>query len=395
VGDGCIVTMISDDGQQLLNVANAHRDPALAQEYKTFLSGMTVSVSAITSPAVAAIVARTGQPQRADVLPSVMVASSEESLRPIVERLNVHSFAVVPIRARQTVTGTLSLLRSTPGNSYTDEDITLMQDLADRAGLAIENARLYTQLEQRVRERTADLRAVNEELDAFSYSAAHDLRAPLRAIAGFSQVFAEGYAERLDTEGVGYLTSIRNAALRMRHLIDDLLNLSQVGRGELRLERVAVSELAHTVVDRLRTAEPDRIVEVTVESGLVAQADRRLLEIALTNLLGNAWKFTARREGARIEFGTRAPEAPTTYLVRDNAPTTYLVRDNGAGFDSAYAEKLFGVFQRLHSEAEFVGTGLGLAIVQRVIRRHGGRVWAEGQVGTGATFFFTLEAGPR
>jgi PAS domain S-box-containing protein len=383
VGDGCLVTLISDDGQQLLNAANAHRDPALAQEYKTFLAGGIFS--AITSQTVAATVARTGQPQRADVVPSAMVARSEEALRPIVERLNVHSFAVVPIRARQTVIGTLSLLRSRPGNSYTDEDVTLMQDLADRAGLAIENARLYSQLEERVRERTAELRAVNEELDAFSYSAAHDLRAPLRAVAGYSQILTEDYAERLDAEGLRYLSSIRNAAQRMSHLIDDLFNLSRVGRMELHRKRVAVSELAHMVVDRLRAAEPDRIVDVVVEDGLVAHADPRLLEIALTNLLGNAWKFTGKCERARIEVAARASEAPTTYLVRDN----------GAGFDSAYADKLFGMFQRLHPASEFEGTGLGLATVQRVIRHHGGRVWAEGQVGAGATFFFTLDAGPR
>jgi PAS domain S-box-containing protein len=381
VGDGCSVTLVSDDGQQLLTVANAHRDPALAQEYRAFLTGMTVS--AVTSSAISAVVARTGRPQRADTTPSAMVARSEEAIRPIVERLNVHSFAVVPIRARQTVTGTLSLLRSRPGYSYTDDDVTLLQDLANRAGLAIENARLYSQLEQRVNARTAELRAANEELEAFSYSAAHDLRAPLRAISGYSQMLAEDHADRLGVAGAEYLASIRSAAQRMAQIIDDLLELSRIGRTQLRRERVAISELANMVVDRLRNADPQRIVDVTVEDGLVAQADRSLLEIALTNLLSNAWKFTGKCEHAHIELTTHASERPTTYVVRDN----------GAGFDAAYADKLFGMFQRLHATSDFEGTGLGLATVQRVIQHHGGRVWAEGQVGAGAAFFFTLEAG--
>jgi len=380
VGDGALVTLISDDGKQLRNAANAHRDPMLASDYREFLARRRVS--AITSTSISAIVARTGQPQRADIDPAEMVARSDEALRPIVERLNVHSFAVVPIRARQNVIGTLSLVRSRPGNGYTDDDIALIQDLGDRAGLAIENARLYDQLEQRVRERTAELQRANEELEAFSYSAAHDLRAPLRAISGYSTALVEDHADRLDAEGAGHLASIRNAARRMGQLIDDLLELSRVGRAELRRERVAVSVLARTVIDRLRSAEPHRNVDVVVEDGLEAEADRQLLEIALTNLLSNAWKFTGKRNDARIEVSARA-----------ETPITYLVRDNGAGFDAASADKLFGVFQRLHTASEFEGTGLGLATVRRVIRHHGGRVWAESQLGVGATFFFTLEAG--
>jgi K+-sensing histidine kinase KdpD len=379
VGDGALVTLISEDGQQLRNAANAHRDPTLAIDYRDFLARRRVST--MTSSSISALVARTGQPQRADIEPADMVARSDEALRPIVERLNVHSFAVVPIRARQTVIGTLSLVRSRPGNGYTDDDLALMQDLADRAGLAIENARLDSQLVERVRARTAELQRTNEELEAFSYSAAHDLRAPLRAIGGYSAVLAEDHAGALDADGLQHLASIRNAARRMGRLIDDLLELSRVGRAELRRERVAVSELARTVIDRLRYAEPHRKVDVVVEEGLEAEADRQLLEIALTNLLSNAWKFTGKRDDARIEVAARA-----------ETPTTYLIRDNGAGFDAAYADKLFGVFQRLHTASEFEGTGLGLATVQRVIRHHGGRVWAEGQLGAGATFFFTLEA---
>lgn len=387
VGDGCLVTMISEDGERLENVANAHRDPAIERDYKTYLAG--VSVSKLSNNSIAAQVARTGEPQRADASPSDVVAQCEEALRPVAARLNVHSFAVVPIRARQTVIGTLSLLRSEPGHSYTADDVTLMQDLADRAGLAIENARLYEQLERRVRERTAELGAANQQLEAsnqqleaFSSSAAHDLRAPLRSISGFSHALLEDYTEQLDSDGRDYLIRIRHAAQQMGQLIDDLLNLSRVSRSEFHPVAVNLTKLARDVVARLQAAEPTRDVIVVIEDGMTAAADSRLVEIALTNLLGNAWKFTSKREGARIEICVDPAIAPTTYVVRDN----------GAGFDPAYADKLFGVFQRLHTASEFPGTGIGLATVQRVIHRHGGKIRAESEVGGGATFYFTLQA---
>lgn len=384
VGDGCMVTLISEDGQHLVNAANAHRDPALALDYRTVMAAMVAPV--ITSRAVSATVARTGQPQRADVDPAAMVARSDESLRPVVARLNVHSYAVVPIRARRTVIGTLSLVRSQPGRNYTDDDVTLIQDLADRAGLAIDKARLYDQLEHRVRERTAELEAANDQLEMFSSSVAHDLRAPLRAISGYSEILIEDLAAELPAAATKYLGSIRHSAHRMGHLIDGLLDLSRIGQTALRRERVDVTRLAHTVIERLRADDPDRVVEIVVEDGLVAAADPRLLDVVLTNLLGNAWKFTRDREPARIELVARVVEPPTTFAVCDN----------GVGFELAQAAKLFGVFQRLHSADEFEGTGLGLATVQRVIHRHGGTVWAESEVGKGATFCFTLEAGePR
>ncbi|HSS02934.1 MAG TPA: ATP-binding protein [Kofleriaceae bacterium] len=381
VGDGGMVTLISEDGDHLVNAANAHRDPARAADYRMLLSAMAAPPLADSS--VSATVARTGLPQRAEVDPAAMIARAEPALRPLVERLNVHAYAVVPIRARNQVIGTLSLVRSRPGRAYTDDDVTLIQDLADRAGLAIENARLYDQLERRVRERTAELEAANDELEAFSSSVAHDLRAPLRAITGFSEILVEDHAAQLDAAAAKRLASIRGAAQRMGHLIDDLLDLSRIGRSELHRERVEISKLAHAVIERLRAADPDRRVEIVVEDGLTAQADPRLVDVVLTNLLGNAWKFSRTREPARIELTACASEQPTTYLVRDN----------GAGFEPARAAKLFGVFQRLHHADEFEGTGVGLATVQRVIHRHGGRVWAEGEVGKGATFFFTLEAG--
>jgi light-regulated signal transduction histidine kinase (bacteriophytochrome) len=242
----------------------------------------------------------------------------------------------------------------------------------------------YDPVEQRVRERTAELQAVNEQLEAFSYSVAHDLRAPLRSIVAFSQALHDDHADRLGPEAGGHLTQIRRAALRMGHLIEDLLNFSRLSRSELRRERVDLSALARATLARMRAGHPERDVEVVVEDGMFAHADARLVDIVLTNLLGNAWKFTGKRARARIEVAARHGDGPVVYLVRDN----------GAGFDPAYAGQLFAVFQRLHPAHEFDGTGIGLATVQRLIQRHGGKVWAEGEVERGATVYFTLEPAP-
>jgi signal transduction histidine kinase len=381
VGDGCQVTLISDDGERLCTVAAAHRDAALTSEHRRSLLGIEVMRD---GSSISAQVVRTGQPIRANVTPDEVVAQAEEPLRPIVARLHVHGFAVVPIRARQTVIGTLSVLRNVPGRSYTAEDVTLLQDLADRAGLAIENARLYAQLEQRVAERTAELEAANAELEAFSSSVAHDLRAPLRAISGFSHALLEDAVDRLTSDDVRHARQIRDAAHRMSELIDALLDLARISRTEPRRRSVDISELARKVVAGLRTTHAAREVEVAIADGLVAHADPRLLEVVLTNLLGNAWKFTGKRQHARIELGVMA----------GNRPPVYFVRDNGAGFDPAQTGKLFGVFQRLHTAHEFDGTGIGLATVQRIIHRHGGVIWAEAELERGATFYFTLEAPP-
>jgi PAS domain S-box-containing protein len=221
----------------------------------------------------------------------------------------------------------------------------------------------------------------NRELEAFSYSVAHDLRAPLRGIDGFSQALLEDYADKLDAEGQDHLRRVRESAQHMAQLIDDLLALSRVTRSALRSEHVDLSGLARDAARRLSSAHPGRDVDLTIADGLVARGDDRLLTVVLDNLLGNAWKFTSKRPGARVEFGRG---------LEDGQPV-YFVRDNGAGFDMAYASKLFGVFQRLHRVTEYEGTGIGLATVQRIVRRHGGRVWAEGEVDRGATFYFTLE----
>jgi signal transduction histidine kinase len=218
------------------------------------------------------------------------------------------------------------------------------------------------------------------ELEAFSYSVSHDLRAPLRSIDGFSQLLLEDYRGKLDSKGEDYLHRVSDSAQRMGELIDDLLLLSRVGRAEIKRNPSDLSSIARTVFEELRRKDPDRRVDLRVAEKLVAEADNGLMRVALDNLLGNAWKFTAKVRDPRIEIGTEERQEGAVFFVRDN----------GAGFDMSYAEGLFHPFQRLHTESDFPGTGIGLATVHRIIDRHGGRIWAEGAVGQGATFFFTI-----
>ena len=225
-----------------------------------------------------------------------------------------------------------------------------------------------------------ELSAVNKELEAFSYSVSHDLRAPLRSVDGFSKAILEDYADKLDEQGKDYLQRVRAASQRMAQLIDDLLNLSRVTRSDMRCEPVNLSALAQTIAEELKKTQPGRQVEFVIKEGLTVNGDARLLKLVLENLLSNSWKFTAKHTSARIEFGVERPDGKFAYVVRDD----------GAGFDMAYVEKLFTPFQRLHAPTEFLGTGIGLALVQRIIHRHGGRVWAKGEVEKGAKIYFTL-----
>ena len=252
----------------------------------------------------------------------------------------------------------------------------VVRDITERKQAEEELARHAQQVEQA----NAELNMLNKELEAFSYSVSHDLRAPLRSMDGFSQILLEDYSQKLDEQGQDYLRRVCAASQRMGQLIDDLLRLSQITRAELTHEKVNLSVLAQRLVAKRREAEPERQVEFVIQEGLEAEGDRQLLRIALGNLLDNAWKFTSKQPIAQIEFGVIGVEGKPAYFVRDN----------GAGFDMAYVEKLFGAFQRLHSEEEFAGTGIGLAIVQRIIHRHSGEVWAEGEVDEGATFYFTI-----
>jgi len=237
-------------------------------------------------------------------------------------------------------------------------------------------------IDQELELRNAQLLSSNSELEAFCYSVSHDLRAPLRSIDGFSQALLDDYADRLDDTGKQYLQRVRAGAQRMAALIDDLLTLSRITRAELERQSIDLSEMASSVANDLSRQDPARDVVFVIAPGLEAQADAQLMRTVLENLLGNAWKFTSGRSHARIEFGR----------TQANGASAFFVRDNGAGFDPAYAGRLFGAFQRLHGAAEFPGTGVGLASVQRVIYRHGGRVWAKSAVNQGATFFFTLLA---
>jgi light-regulated signal transduction histidine kinase (bacteriophytochrome) len=237
--------------------------------------------------------------------------------------------------------------------------------------------RTHLQLSLARRAWIAELERTNRELDAFSYSVSHDLRAPLRSVDGFSRLLAEDYGEKLDDEARSYLDRIRASVQQMSTLIEALLDLARISRSTLTVEQVDLSSLAEEVIAELRQADPQRQVNTTVESGLVTRGDRNLLKIVLVNLLSNAWKFTAKRADARIELSRHEDD-------------TFVVRDNGAGFDMEHAKQLFVPFQRLHSQAEFRGTGVGLTTVQRVIERHGGRIRADAKPGEGASFFFSL-----
>jgi len=259
--------------------------------------------------------------------------------------------------------------------------MTSVIDITERKRAEEEIRKLNADLEQRVIERTAQFEAANKELEAFSYSVSHDLRAPLRGIDGWSMALLEDYGSQLDEQAREYLERVRSETQRMGHLIDDLLQLSRLTRVEMRTERVNLSGMAQRIAVRLQEGESQRQVKFKIQKGLSARGDAHLLEIALTNLLDNAFKFTSKIPNARIEFGQTKLEGQRAFFVRDN----------GAGFDMAFSKKLFGAFQRMHTASDFPGTGIGLATVQRIIHRHAGRIWAEAVVNQGATFYFTLE----
>ena len=255
-----------------------------------------------------------------------------------------------------------------------------IRDISERKKTEKELDQYRNQLEIKVQERTTALEATNKELEAFSYSVSHDLRAPLRSIHGFSQILLEEYSHRIDEKGKDYLNRVSDGTIRMGKLIDDMLKLSRTTRKNLSRELINISKIAENIAEREQQKNTDRNVQITIEQKMEVYADSNLIEIALENLISNAMKFTSKQKNSLIEFG----------INNKNGENFYYVKDNGAGFDQRYAKKLFGAFQRLHRESEFPGTGIGLATVQRIIHRHGGRIWAEADLNRGATFFFTL-----
>jgi len=250
----------------------------------------------------------------------------------------------------------------------------------ERAEAQEEIRRLNEDLERKVTQRTLQLTVANKDLEAFSYSISHDLRAPLRGIDGFSRILLETQSHRLDAEGLGYLNRVCAAVKRMGSLIDDMLALSRLSRTEMRRESVDLSVMGGDIFRELQEMDPRRQLHATTTPNLIVQGDSHLLRAVLENLIGNAWKFTSHRQEAKIVLGVEEIEGIPTYFVRDN----------GAGFDMAHCDQLFGAFQRLHSTEEFPGNGIGLASAQRIIHRHGGRIWAKGEVDRGATFYFTI-----
>ena len=312
--------------------------------------------------------------------PIMLDDMDDPRVSPIIARTgSMKSSAVVPMGKPEPIGILANLWRGR--HRPTDDELKLMGMLADAAAVALESTRDRTLLERELRDSKRDFSVVSKELEAFSYSVSHDLRGPLRSVSGFGKLLAKDYGDRLDEAGKNFLAYVTDGTLRISALVDALLELSRVARAPLAKTEVDLSALAGEVVANLHQRDPGRRCQVTIQPGLRAEADSRLMHTLLENLLGNAWKFTSRRAEAHVEFGSM-PEA---------GRTVFYIKDDGAGFEMAYADKLFTPFQRQHRQDEFEGAGVGLAAAQRILMRHGGRVWAEAAEDGGATFSFTLE----
>lgn len=377
VGDACNIRLI--EGDYLVPVATHHHDPTINQYLADFHDLTPLRVGEGISGKVLA----TGEPYFEPVLDMALLKKSlAPAFVPIFEKIGIRGMIVVRLRARGVNLGYLALFRIDPERApYNQSDFNLVKDLADRAALAIDTSRLLDSLEKRVADRTEQLETTNRELEAFAFSVSHDLRSPLRAIDGYSRLLEDDYGPNLDDEARRMLATVRRNAQHMSHLIEDLLRLSRLGHRALHpLREIDMREVVEAVLTGVRAANTGLSLDIQVGELPPAVGNVELLRQVWTNLIENAVKYSRRKDVARVEIAGQ----------RKGGEVQYTVTDHGAGFDPKYADKLFGVFQRLHTDAEFEGTGVGLALVKRIVTRHGGHVWAEGKPDEGATFGFGL-----
>ena len=385
IADWCAVDILEEDGS-LHRLAVEHVDAkkvAMAFEMQARYPSRPEEGGGVYK------VIKTGEPEFYPEVPEellIAAAQDEEHLR-LIREMAIRSAIVVPLKIHEKVQGVLTMVYAESGKLYGESDLRFAEEIARRAALAIENSRLYSEtqvlnkeLERRVMERTADLQTVNKELETFSYSVSHDLRAPLRHIDGFADMLMKHAQGTLDAAATRYVKTISDSAKEMGILIDELLVFSRMGRVEVRSTNVNLEALVRETIKNLNTETVSRTIDWNIESLPEVEADPSMLRLVLQNLIANSIKYTRQRNPAYIHIGSR----------QGTDETVFYIRDNGVGFDMQYSGKLFGVFQRLHAAAEFEGTGIGLANVRRIIERHGGKTWAEGEIEKGATFYFSL-----